>query len=54
MVEIRGGWVLDRPRLCWMEGVKISLGQQNNGGRGCTSMHERLERVESTGTYVTE
>ena len=22
-----------------------SLGQQNNGGRGCTSMHERLERV---------
>ena len=30
------------------------LGQQRNDGSGCMSMHERSERVESRGTYVTE
>ena len=35
----------------WCEG---GLGQQSNYGRGCASIHERSERVESPGTYVTE
>ena len=29
------------------------LGQQSNDSGGCPSMHKRLERVESPGTYVT-
>ena len=40
-----GGW-LDG----WYEG---GLGQQRNGGGGWASMRERLERVESPGTYIT-
>ena len=30
------------------------LRQQRNDGGGCAIMHERSERVESPGTYVTE
>ena len=35
----------------WCEGC---LGQQNNDGVGWASLHERSERVESPGAYVTE
>ena len=35
----------------WCEG---GLRQQSNDSGGCTTMHERSERVESPGTYVTE
>ena len=35
----------------WCE---ADLEQLRNDGGGCTSMRERLERVESPGTYVTE
>ena len=35
----------------WCEG---GLAQQRTYGGGCASMQERSERVESTGTYVTE
>ena len=35
----------------WCEG---GLRQQRNDGGGCATMHERPERVESPGTYVTE
>ena len=35
----------------WCEG---GLGHQRNDGGGCASKGERSERVESTGTYVTE
>ena len=35
----------------WCEG---SLRQQRNGCGGCASMHNRSERVESPGVYVTE
>ena len=35
----------------WCEG---GLGQQRNDCGGCASIRERSERVESTGTYVTE
>ena len=53
MVEVSGGRVRGRPRLGWMDGVKVAL--VNRGmTRGCASMHKRSERVESRGTYVTE
>ena len=35
----------------WCEG---GLRQQRNDGEGCATMHERLEGVESPGTYETE
>ena len=35
----------------WCEG---GLGQLRNNGGGCSSMRERSERVESSGTCVTE
>ena len=51
--EVRGGRVRGRPRLRWMDGAKVAL-----GNRGMTveaaSMRERSESVESPGTDVTE
>ena len=35
----------------WCEG---GLRQQRNDGEGCATTHERPERVESPGTYVTK
>ena len=51
MAEVIGGRVRGRPRLGWMDGVKVALG---NRGGGCATMRERSERVESPGTYVTK
>ena len=51
MAEVSGGRVRGRPRLGWMDSVKVALG---NRGMTVEAMHERSERVESTGTYVTE
>ena len=51
--EVSGGRVRGRPRLVWMYGVKVALGNRGDGG-GCATMRERSERVESPGTYVTE
>ena len=53
MAEVSGGRVRGRPRLGWMDGVKVALQQRNDGG-GCATMLGRSERVESPGTYVTE
>ena len=53
MAEVSGGRVRGKPRLGWMDGVNVALGNRNDGG-GCWSMRESLERVESPGTYVTE
>ena len=52
MAEISGGRVLGRPRLGWMDGVKVR--QQRNDGGGCATMCERPERVGSPSTYVIE
>ena len=55
MAEVSGGRVRGRPRLGWMDGVKVALiGQQRNDGGGFVSMRERSERMESSGTSVTE
>ena len=53
MADVSGGRVRGRPRLSWMDGVKVALGNRNDSG-GCASMRERSERVESPGTYVIE
>ena len=31
MAEASGWWVRGRPRLCWMDGVKVALGEKNDG-----------------------
>ena len=56
MAEVSGRQVLGRPRLGWMDGVKVALalGKYRNNGGGCVSMRERLERVESPAAFVTE
>ena len=49
MAEVSGGLVRGRPRLGWMDGVKVT------GNRGMTwRLRERYERVESPGAYVTD
>ena len=53
MAEVSGGLVWGRPRFGWVDGVKVALGNRNDGW-GCESMRKRSERVESPGTYVTE
>ena len=52
MAEVSGGRVRGRPRLGWMDGVRVALGKRNDGV-GCASM-QRSERVESPCTYVTD
>ena len=51
MAAVSGGWVQGRPRLGWMDGVKV---QQRNDGGSCATMRKRPESVKSPGTYVTE
>ena len=50
MAEISGGGVRGRPRLGWMDDVKVA----NSGMAVGARMRGRSERVERTGTYVTE
>ena len=51
MAEVSGGRVRGRPKLGWMDGVKVALG--NRGMTvGLRGMRERSERVEIPGTYV--
>ena len=55
MAEVSEGQVRWRPRIGWMDGVKVALArQQRNDGGGSATMRERSERVQSPGTYVTE
>ena len=48
MAEVSGGRVRGRLRLGWMDGVKVALGNRNDGG-GCVSIRKRSGRVESPG-----
>ena len=52
MAEVSGGRVRGRPRLGWMDGVKVALGNRGMTWRLCGNAL-RTERVESPGTYVT-
>ena len=50
MAEVSGGRVRGRPRLGWMGGMKVAL-----GNRGMTVKTARqFVKVECPGTYVTE
>ena len=41
MAEVSGGRVRGRPRLCWMDGVKVALGNRGmTRGGGCATMRE--------------
>ena len=53
MAEFSGGRVRGRPRLGWMDGMKVALGNRGmtvEAARQCA----RPERVESPGTHVIE
>ena len=52
MAGVSGGRVRRRPRLSWMDVVKVR--QQRNDGGGCGTMREKQEKVKNPGTYVTE
>ena len=51
LAEVSMGRVRGRPRLGWMDGVKVTLG---NRGMTVEAARKRQERVESPGTYVIE
>ena len=55
MVEVSGGRVRGRPRLGWMDGVKVAFcnrGMTVEAARQCAK--DRKEWRESPGTYETE
>ena len=54
MAEVSEGRVRERPRLGWMDGVKMTLGNRVMTVGGCESIRDRSERVESPDTHVTE
>ena len=54
MAEVSGGRARGRPRLGWMDGVKVALGTRASDCRGCATIREREGRVESPSAYVTE
>ena len=53
ITEVSGGRVRGRPRLGWMDGVKVALGNRGLMDGDSETMREKSERVESPGTYVT-
>ena len=50
MAEVSGGWELGRPRLGWMDGVKVAVGNRGITVEAAT-MRERPESVESPGAW---
>ena len=53
MAEVSGGRVRGRPRLGWMDIVKVALGNRGiavEAARQCS----KDRRVESSGTFVTQ
>ena len=51
MAKVSGGRVRGRPRLGWMDGVKVSLG---NRGMTVEAARKCAKIRKSPGTYVTE
>ena len=48
MAEVSGGRVREKPRLGWMDGVKVALisqQQQRNDGGGCATMDRKEWRA---------
>ena len=55
LAKVGGGRVRERPRLGWMDGVKVALGNRGmtvEAARQCTK--DRKEWRALAGTYVTE
>ena len=52
MAELSGGRVRGRPRLGWMDGVKVAFGQQRNDCGGCSTMLTKLGNVPCVGAYL--
>ena len=45
MAEVSGGWVRGRPRLAWMDGVKVVLGNRRMTGR----QRDNARKIEKSG-----
>ena len=54
MAEVSGGRVRGKPRLGWMDGVKVALGNRGISVEAALQCAKDRESVESPGTYVTE
>ena len=54
MAEVGGDGLRERPRLGWMDVLKVAFGKLRSDGGGCVTKREMLERVESHGAYVTK
>ena len=52
VAEVRGGRIRGRPRLGWMDDVKVAM--VNRGMTVEAARQQRSEKAESSGTYVTE
>ena len=50
MAEVSGGRARGRPRLDWMDGVKVALGNRGMTVDFCQTMRERPEIKQSPGT----
>ena len=54
MAKVSGGRVRLRPRLGWMDGVKVALGNRGMTVEAARQCSKDRIRVKSPGTYVTE
>ena len=45
MAEVSGGWAQERPRLGWMDGVKVALGNRGMMVEAARQCAKRPERV---------
>ena len=54
VAQVSGGRVRGRPRLGWMDAVKVALGKRWMTEEAVQQWGKKTERVESPGTYVTE
>ena len=43
MAEVSGGRVRGRPRLGWMDSIKVAYRQQRNDAGGCSTMRKDRE-----------
>ena len=54
MAKVSGGRVRGRPRLGWMDGVKVALRNRGMTVEAALQCVKDLKKVESPCTYVTE
>ena len=54
MAKVSGGGVRSRPRLGWMDGVKVALGNRGMAVEAARHYAKIIKKNESPGAYVTE